>query len=106
VSTFTFLYVPKALIVEYEQPKFIVFYWKLLSLFAMFCFNHRKARPPATTESFGTMVTVTQHCIMCKKTFAGQSQPTMYRELPLSNLLLKIDILTAGASTQCCATAL
>lgn len=37
---------------EYEQPKFIVFYWKLLSLFTMFCFNCREAGALSYNEKF------------------------------------------------------
>ena len=85
---------------EYEQPKFIVFYWKLLSLFTMFCFNFKEAGPSATMKSFGTMVTATQHCLKCRKIFVWQSQPTVYGKLPLGNLLLSFAILMAGASVS------
>ncbi|KAK2567855.1 hypothetical protein P5673_007739, partial [Acropora cervicornis] len=68
---------------EYEQPKFIVFYWQLVGLFTMFCFKCREARPSVTMKSFGTMVTATQHCMKCKQSYEWQSQPTVHGKFPL-----------------------
>lgn len=83
---------------EYEQPKFIVFYWQLVGLFTMFCFKCREARPSVTMKSFGTMVTATQHCMKCKQSYEWQSQPTVHGKIPAGNLLLSFAILMAGAS--------
>ena len=66
----------------------------------MFCFNCKEAGPSATMKSFGTMVTVTQHCLKCRKIFVWQSQPIVYGKLPLGNLLLSFAILMAGASVS------
>ena len=83
---------------EYDQPKFIVFYWKLLSLFTMFCFKCKEAGPSVTMKSFGTMVAVKQTCLKCKQSTDWQSQPTVHGKIPAGNLLLSFAILMAGAS--------
>lgn len=83
---------------EYEQPKFIVFYWKLVSLFTMFCF--KEPGPSATMKRQGTMVTVYQHCLKCNETFQWQSQPKVYDKIPPGNLLLSFAILMSGASVS------
>lgn len=83
---------------EYEQPKFIVFYWKLVSLFTMFCFKCKEGGPSVTMKSLRTMVAVTQHCLKCKQSYEWQSQPTVHGKIPAGNLLLSFAILMAGAS--------
>ena len=82
---------------EYDQPKFIVFYWKLVNLFSMFCFLCKEADPNVTVKSLGTMVTLTQHCLKCNQRFEWQSQPTVHGKTPAGNLLLSFAILMAGA---------
>ena len=77
---------------------FIVFYWKLLSLFSMFCFHCKEAGPSTTMKSQGTMVAVTQHCLKCKKNFEWQSQPTVHGKTALGNLLLSFANLMSGSS--------
>lgn len=83
---------------EYEQPKFVVFYWKLVGLFSTFCFNCKEASPTVTAKSFGTMISMTQHCLKCNQKYEWQSQPLLDGKIPLGNLLLSFAVLMAGAS--------
>ena len=45
-----------------DEPKFIVNYSALLSLFNMFCFNCKSDSPPVSTKGNGTLVAVQQEC--------------------------------------------
>ena len=85
---------------EYEEPKFIVFYRLLLSVFTLFCFKCKEDGPTVTMKSIGTMVIVTQHCWNCKGNFQWRSQPLVKGIYPAGNILLSFAILTAGASVS------
>ena len=41
-----------------DEPKFLVFYSRLLALFSLFCFNCKEDNPNVKRKSNGTMVTV------------------------------------------------
>ncbi len=83
---------------EYDEPKFIVFYRMLLSLFTLFCFNCKWNSPSASMRQDGTMVTVTQSCLHCNKEFVWRSQPLILGKYPAGNILLSFGVLMAGAS--------
>ena len=51
-----------------DEPKFIVFYGVLMSLFSMFCFNCKTPNPKVDIKKNGTMATVTQICSNCGPT--------------------------------------
>lgn len=80
-----------------EEPKFVVFYTQLLSLFS-FCFNCKAENPAVHMEQSGTMVKVFQNCNMCKHIFQWQSQPFIFGKYPAGNVLLSFATLMAGAS--------
>ena len=81
-----------------DEPKFVVFYSMLVSLFSMFCFNCREGSPEVVMKQNGTMVTVVQRCIKCSGTFQWRSQPLVLGRYPAGNILLSFGILMAGAS--------
>lgn len=81
-----------------EEPKFIVFYSTLLSIFSLFCFKCKEGTPQVSMKSSGTMVTVIQHCSNCLQDFTWQSQPLLRSKYPAGNILLSLSILLAGAS--------
>ena len=84
----------------YKEPKFIVFFTKLLCLFSLFCFKCKRDQPNVTMKQRGTMVIVNQRCMICgDNSFSWKSQPMMFNGgYPAGNVLLSFSILTAGAS--------
>lgn len=84
-----------------KEPKFIVFYSCLLSLFNLFCFNCKQGKPKVSMKTNGTMVTVFQECDRCKNNpFVWKSQPYLLGKHPAGNILLSMTILVAGASVS------
>ena len=82
-----------------DEPKFIVFYNALLTLFAMFFFTCKSQSPKVRMEKNGTMVTVVQYCNVCLgKSFTWRSQPYILGRYPAGNVLLSFAALMAGAS--------
>ncbi|XP_068739260.1 uncharacterized protein [Montipora capricornis] len=81
-----------------KEPKFIVFYGMLLSLFNLFCFNCKAEKPKVTMKKDGTMVTVYQECNHCISGFTWRSQPYIFGRFPAGNILLSFGTLLAGAS--------
>ena len=82
-----------------NEPKFIVFYHSLFTLFSLFCFNCKAEKPEVIMEQNGTMVTVEQQCTSCHaKPFRWRSQPFMLGRYPAGNILLSFATLMAGAS--------
>ena len=84
----------------YEEPKFIVFFTKLLGLFSLFCFKCKEGNPKVTMRQRGTMVIVRQYCQSCGgEPYTWRSQPMMFNgRYPAGNILLSFSILMAGAS--------
>ena len=83
----------------YEEPKFIVFYTMLMSLFTMFCFKCKEKKPKASMKRSGTMVIVSQHCAKCgQNAFQWRSQPLLLGKYPAGNILLSFGVLMAGAT--------
>lgn len=80
-----------------NEPKFIVFYSMLTSLFA-FCFNCREDGTTISVEAHGTMATVKQHCSKCDNRYTWRSQPLVLGRYPAANILLSFAVLMAGAS--------
>lgn len=84
---------------SYDEPKFIVFFSMLLSLFTMFCFKCKRSQPKATMKQRGTMVIVSQHCSTCgDEAFTWRSQPLIFGRYPAGNILLSFGVLMAGAT--------
>lgn len=85
----------------HEEPKFIVFFSKLLALFSLFCFHCKRSGPTVTMKQRGTMVIVHQYCVSCgDNSFEWKSQPmALGGKFPMGNVLLSLAILMAGAST-------
>ena len=84
-----------------NEPKFLVFYSMLLSLFSMFCFRCKSTNPKVEIKPNGTMVTVIQHCKHCLgNPFTWKSQPyhPVLGRYPVRNILLSFAVLLAGAS--------
>ena len=84
-----------------NEPKFLVFYSMLLSLFSMFCFRCKSTNPRVEMKQNGTMVTVIQHCKHCEgHPFTWKSQPyhLVLGKYPAGNILLSFAVLLAGAS--------
>ena len=82
-----------------DEPKFLVFYSRLLALFSVFCFNCKEDNPNVKMKSNGTMVTVYQDCKNCgSKGFQWRSQPLVLGRYPAGNILLSYAILMAGGS--------
>lgn len=84
---------------SYNEPKFIVFFSMLLSLFTMMSFSCKKSKPTETMKQRGTMVIVFQHCPKCgENAFHLRSQPLIFGNYPAGNILLSFGVLMAGAS--------
>lgn len=84
---------------SYKEPKFIVFFSMLLSLFTMVCFKCNKSELRVTMKQRGTMVVVCQHCTTCgDNAFSWRSQPLIFGKYPAGNMLLSFGVLMAGAS--------
>lgn len=81
-----------------DEPKFIVFYSALLSLFNLFCFKCKANSPQVSMKKNGTLVTVQQYCSHCSSNFTWRSQPLVFGKYPAGNILLSFAILMAGAS--------
>ena len=81
-----------------KEPKFIVFYSMLLSLFSDFCFNCKEEKPVVSMKKNGTMVTVTQECSKCLYGFTWSSQPLIMGGYAAGNILLSFAILMGGGS--------
>ena len=82
-----------------DEPKFLVFYSRLLALFSLFCFKCKDDNPSVNMQSNGTMVTVYQDCKNCgSKAFQWRSQPLVLGKYPAGNILLSFAILMAGGS--------
>ena len=58
-----------------DEPKFMVFYGVLVSLFSLFCFKCKGNGPKVAVVSYGSMVTVTQTCSHCCEPFKWNNQP-------------------------------
>ena len=59
-----------------DEPKFIVFYSMLMTLFSLFCFKCRNDKPSVSMKVYGTMVSVYQQCNHCGQTFDHMAQST------------------------------
>lgn len=81
----------------YQEPKFIVFYSKLVYIFSLFCFNCQTESPKPVLKKNGTMVKVIQLCKNCPG-FTWQSQPLVLGKFPAGNVLFSFAVLMAGAS--------
>lgn len=83
-----------------DQPKFIVFYNMLLSLFEMFCFLCKSPKPAIDMMTNGTMVTVIQNCRFCgpTKRFKWMSQPLVIGKHPAGNLMLSFGTIMSGVN--------
>lgn len=82
----------------FNEPKFIVFYSSLMSIFSLFCFNCKEPKPGVTMKKNGTMVTVRQSCSKCIFGYVWQSQQFVLNKYPAGNILLSFSVLMAGAS--------
>ncbi len=81
-----------------DEPKFIVFYSMLLSIFSLFCFKCKYDSPSVTMKVYGTMASVHQRCNHCGETFKWHSQPLVLGRHAAGNILLSFATLMAGAS--------
>jgi len=83
-----------------SEPKFLVLYTMLLTLFLMFCFNCKMGKPKVEMKNKnGTMVTLIQCCTHCEDhPFTWRSQPYVVGRYPARNVLLGFAVLLAGAS--------
>lgn len=81
-----------------DEPKLIVFYSALMTVFSLFCFICKANNPKVSMDSCGTMVTVTQQCQSCKKNVKWRSQPFILGRYPAGNVLLSFAVLMAAAS--------
>lgn len=83
-----------------DEPKFIVFYGMLLSLFSMFCFNCKSPNPQVDIKKNGSMAVVTQRCSACGPTrsFQWNSQPYILGRHAAGNLMTSFAILMSGVS--------
>lgn len=84
-----------------NKPKFVVFFSMLQSLFLMFCFRCKTAKPKVVMKQTGTMVTVLQYCSHCEGnpfTWRSQPYPPLFKRYPAGNVLLSFAVLLAGAS--------
>ncbi len=82
----------------FKEPKFIVFYSNLLTIFSYFCFNCNEPKPLVTMKRNGTMVVVKQTCGKCIFGYEWYSQPIVLEKYAAGNILLSFGILMAGAS--------
>ena len=71
----------------FNEPKFIVFYSSLISIFSLFCFNCKEPKPSVTMKTKGTMVTVRQSCSKCIFGYEWHSQPFVLNKYPAGNIL-------------------
>ena len=83
-----------------DEPKFIVFYGMLLSLFSMFCFNCKSSNPQVDIRKNGSVAVVTQCCSTCGPTrnFQWNSQPYILGRHAAGNLMTSFAILMSGVS--------
>ena len=83
-----------------DEPKFIVFYGMLLSLFSMFCFNCKSPNLQVDIRKNGSMAVVTQYCSTCGPTrnFQWNRQPHILGRHAAGNLMTSFAILVSGVS--------
>lgn len=81
-----------------DEPKFIVFYTMLMTLFSKFCFNCKSDLPSVSMKVHGTMATVDQECKICGNSYKWHSQPLVLGRYPAGNILLSFAVLMAGGS--------
>ena len=81
-----------------DEPKFVVFYSMLTSLFSMFCFNCKDPNPNVQVKRNGTMATIIQLCNHCgpSKQFQWRSQPLVFGRYPAGNVMMSFGILLSG----------
>ena len=67
----------------FDEPKFIVFYSALLSIFTLFCFNCKQDKPTVEVLRNGSMATVVQTCKHCgsNRKFKWRSQPFVFGKI-------------------------
>lgn len=82
----------------HSEPKFIVFYSMLISLFSFFCFNCKEDKPLISMKKCGTMVIVKQECSKCLYGFVWRSQPLVMGGYGAGNIMLSLAVLMAGGS--------
>ena len=82
----------------FDEPKFIVFYSALLSIFTLFCFNCKQDKPTVEVLRNGSMATVVQTCKHCgsNRKFKWRSQPFVFGKFPAGNLMMSFGILMSG----------
>jgi solute carrier family 8 (sodium/calcium exchanger) len=80
-----------------KEPKFIVFYSMLMSLFSLFCFKCRAGFPKVDIKTCGTMAIVQQCCKSCGGMYTWRSQPLVLGRYPAGNILLSFGILMSGS---------
>ena len=82
----------------HAEPKFIVFYGMLMSLFSMFCFNCKSASPKVEITRNGSLATATQICKACPpdRFFQWRSQPFVLGRHPAGNVMMGFSILMSG----------
>lgn len=97
-SSLLFFHRVEADIPTEDEPKFIVFYSMLVSLFTLFCFNCKASSPSCTVKVNGTMATVRQSCKICSGSYVWRSQPLVFGKYPAGNILLSFAILMSGSS--------
>ena len=84
-----------------NELKFVVFFSILQSLFLMFCFQCKTAKPKVVMKQTGTMVTVLQYCSHCEgNPFTWRSKPyhSLFKRYPAGNDLRSFAVLLSGAS--------
>ncbi|CAH1242609.1 Hypp6887 [Branchiostoma lanceolatum] len=83
----------------FKEPKFMVFFSMLVSLFSLFSFRCKEERPTVTVKMTGTMAIVSQSCTSCDEdSYAWPSQPFVFDKYPTGNILLSFGILISGIS--------
>ena len=83
------------------EPKFLVFYSMLFSIFSQFCFKCKSNKPSVDAVKNGTMITFIQNCPQCGDgAFKWRSQPLILGKYPAGNIMLSFGILMAGASVS------
>ena len=81
-----------------DEPKFIVFYGMLMSLFSMFCFSCKSSNPQVDIKRNGSIAVVTQCCHACGRSFQWNSQPNILGKHAAGNLMTSFAILMSGVS--------
>ena len=83
-----------------DEPKFVVFYSMLMTLFQTFCFNCKMESPKVEIKRNGSMATVIQTCNKCGKNrqFKWRSQPFIFGRYPAGNIMMSLGILLSGVN--------